>query len=600
MNGLTATEPYARIPEVTTHAKLEAKLKELEFLTQSSRALNDTLNLDQLLDVIVKLVREAVNAEEVSLLLMDEGGQHLVFELARGRRDHWVRGLKVAVGEGVIGWVAQHMEPVIIDDAPNDPRYSHELEETLGVKPRSILAVPLKRRGKLVGVLDAINREGQGTFTDDDLQIARALGEHIATAVANARLYRQARERELEYSLLAEVGADFGRSLTVDEALGRMLQNLQKLVPFDAAAIFLLDRARGSIESVLHQGYPKGADERINVKINEGLVGLAAKSKHGIVAADVRENADYVNARPATRSEMVVPMVTRGDVIGLFNLENDRVDAYTKRHMALLEAFAMHAAVAVERARLYEDRRVRREIEKELAVARTVQEFFSPRRSRSVGAFRICGVNFPSLEVSGDYYDYFPLKNGLMGFAIADVAGKGVPASLIMSSFRASLHTVAPYLTSARQIALRANMILMETVRPQDFVTAFIGVLNPKSGEVTYCNAGHNPPILMAPDGDYRLLETGGPILGVFDDPPLMEGRLLMRDDVLLCYTDGATEARNAKDEEYGENRLLAALRFHFDLQPYRLGRALHADLRDFYKGSPQTDDVTYLALRRR
>jgi len=585
---------------LTTHAKLTEKIKELEFLTQSSRALNDTLNLDQLLDVIVKLVREAVRAEEVSLLLTDERGEHLVFELARGRRDKWVRGLKVPVGEGVIGWVAQHMEPVIINDARKDPRYSSDLEGTLGVKPRSILAVPLKRRGKLVGVLDAVNREGQGVFTEDDLLIARALGEHIATAVANARLYSEARQRGLEYSLLAEVGADFGKSLTVDEALGRMLKNLQRLIPFDAAAIFLLDRGKGAIASVLHQGYPQGADERIDVKSNEGLVGLSARNKRGIMVDDVRENLDYVNARPATRSEMVVPMITRGEVIGLFNLENDRVGAYTRRHMELLEAFAVQAAVAIERAHLYEDRRVRREIEKELAVARTVQDFFTPKRSRSVGAFRICGVNFPSLEVSGDYYDYFPLRGGLMAFAIADVAGKGVPASLIMSSFRASLHTVAPYLTSARQIAARANKILLETVRPQDFVTAFIGVLNPRSGEVTYCNAGHNPPILMSPGGEYRLLETGGPILGVFDDPPLLEGRLVLHEEVLLCYTDGATEARSARDEEYGEERLVGALRANFGLQPYRLGRALHVDIKEFFKGSRQTDDMTFLAVRRR
>jgi sigma-B regulation protein RsbU (phosphoserine phosphatase) len=268
--------------------------------------------------------------------------------------------------------------------------------------------------------------------------------------------------------------------------------------------------------------------------------------------------------------------------------------------MELLEAFAVQAAVAIERAHLYEDRRVRREIEKELAVARTVQDFFTPKRSRSVGAFRICGVNFPSLEVSGDYYDYFPLRGGLMAFAIADVAGKGVPASLIMSSFRASLHTVAPYLTSARQIAARANKILLETVRPQDFVTAFIGVLNPRSGEVTYCNAGHNPPILMSPGGEYRLLETGGPILGVFDDPPLLEGRLVLHEEVLLCYTDGATEARSARDEEYGEERLVGALRANFGLQPYRLGRALHVDIKEFFKGSRQTDDMTFLAVRRR
>jgi sigma-B regulation protein RsbU (phosphoserine phosphatase) len=255
--------------------------------------------------------------------------------------------------------------------------------------------------------------------------------------------------------------------------------------------------------------------------------------------------------------------------------------------------------VAIERAHLYEQQRIKHEMEEELAVARTVQGFFTPHHSYTAGPFRLCGVNFPSLEVSGDYVDYFPVRGGRIVFAVADVAGKGMPASLIMSSFRATLHTLAPYLSSARQITQRANAILLETVRPQDFVTAFIGVLDPKTGEVTYCNAGHNPPVLMSPDGSHRLLEAGGPILGVFEDPHLEEGRLLLRDEVILCYTDGATEARNATDEEYGEERLVDSVRRHVALTPYRLTRAVHADLRAFRGGATQSDDVTYLALRR-
>jgi serine phosphatase RsbU (regulator of sigma subunit)/putative methionine-R-sulfoxide reductase with GAF domain len=586
-------------PQLTAEQKLQSKLRELEFLTASSRALNATLDLDQLLDVIVKLVREAVDAEAVSLLFIDDAEENLVFELARGRRDNAVRGLTIPVGEGVIGWVAQHRKSALVNDTRTDPRYSAMLEKLLDVRPRSILAVPLMRRGRLVGVLDAID-ERAGAFTDDHLAIATALGEHIATAAANARLYAEARRKSLEYSLLADVGADFGRSLTRDEALGRILANLQKLIPFDAAAVFLFDRDKRRLESVLHQGYPRGVDDRINLKSNEGVVGQSMRRKRAVIVDDVRQHDSYVDARPWTRAEMVVPMVVRGEVIGMFNLESDNVGAYSEKDRELLEAFAVQATVAIERAHLYEQQKIKNEIEEELAVARTVQGFFTPQQTMTAGRFKICGVNFPSLEVSGDYVDYFGIKGGRVAFAIADVAGKGVPASLIMSSFRATLHTLASYHCSALQITRHANEILLQTVRPQDFVTAFIGVLDPASGEVTYCNAGHNPPLLMAPDGSCRPLEVGGPLLGVFEDLPLDEGRLILRDEVLLCYTDGATEARNAADEEYGEERLADSLRRHLALSPYRLGRALRADLKAFYGSLPQSDDVTYLAIRRR
>jgi serine phosphatase RsbU (regulator of sigma subunit) len=562
--------------------------------------LNATLDLDELLRVIMKIVKNALDVQAVSLSVVDEDRENLVFELARGRRDKAIRGLKIPFGEGIMGRVAEHGKPLVVNDTSEDERISLNLEKKLGLRPHSILAVPLKRRGRLIGVLEAINRKGKKPFTEEDLSLGITLGEHIAIALANARLFERAERLGLEYSLLAQVSADLGKSLSLEGVLERILKDLEKLIPFNAAAIFVLDRRKKQLVSELHHGYPKDAGQHVNIKRDRGVVNLAVRGKKGLIIDDVRECDVYVNARRSTRSEIVTPMLSGGRVIGAFNLESDRVRAYRDEDLRLLEAFAGQASVAIERAHLYEERREKHEIEKELRVARTVQDFFTPKKSRAAGPFRMAGVNHPSLEVSGDYYDFFPVKDSGVAFAVADVAGKGVPASLIMSSFRATLHTVAPFLTSARQIALRANEILMETVRPQDFVTAFIGVLNPATGEVTYCNAGHNRPILMKPDGSYRPLETGGPVLGVLEDIPLVEGRFRLTDETLLCYTDGATEARNTSDEEYGDERLIESLRGGLGLPPSQLCRALFTNLKDFYGEAGQSDDITYLVLKRR
>jgi serine phosphatase RsbU (regulator of sigma subunit) len=456
------------------------------------------------------------------------------------------------------------------------------------------------RRGLVRGVLEVVNRRRDGEeFSEADLDLLLPLADHVAVAVANARLRARAERRRLEYSLLAEVSADVGKSLTQEEALDRIVKNLSRLVSYDAAAIFLLDRDSDTFSSVLHSGYPRGADEKINVKSDEGVVGLVSRTKSGTIVPDVRKHPSYCNVRARTRSEMVAPMVLRGQVLGAFNLESDKFDAYNENDLRLLEAFAAEAAVAIDRAYLYKERQVKLEIEEELRIARTVQEFFSPKKTMTTGSFRIAGANFPSLEVSGDYYDFFPSMNRLVAFAIADVAGKGVPASLIMASFRAILRTVAPYTATARQIVIRANQILLDTVRPQDFVTAFIGVINPDTGEVTYCNAGHNPPVLIAPDGSYRELGSGGPILGVMRNADWGEGRFVLKDEVLVCYTDGATEARNAADEEFGEQRFIQSVQDNLDLMPYRMCTALHGVVRNFVGNAPQGDDTTYLAIRR-
>jgi sigma-B regulation protein RsbU (phosphoserine phosphatase) len=296
---------------------------------------------------------------------------------------------------------------------------------------------------------------------------------------------------------------------------------------------------------------------------------------------------------------MVAPMLSRNKVIGLFNLESNTLHAYSREDLRLLETFAAQAGVSIERAYLYEERRVKRQLERELKVARTVQEFFTPRTSRKLGPFYIAGRNYPSLELSGDYFDVFPLKSPYVAFAIADVAGKGIPASIIMSSFRATLHTAAPYMTRAREIAIRANQILLETVRPEDFVTAFIGVLDPKMETITYCNAGHNPPVLMRPNGEYALLETGGTVLGAFEDAAFKEAEMKMGNNMLLCYTDGAVDACNAADQPFGLERLIRFLRKSRELPANRVCAALKERLDRHVENASLPDDVTFLVLKK-
>src|SRR5688572_3920462 len=500
-------------PELTHERQLLLKkARELELLVAASRTLNTNVEFGELLKGLLKIVKSAARAEYVLLASLDTR-ERMVFDRALGVPDGDVRGTAITKGAGVMGHVWEKRQPIIIDDIRH-AEHTPVIAKKLGIKVHSLVAIPLVRRGLVRGVLEVVNRRNEDAFTPDDMVLLNALGEHVAVAIANARLRESAQRRRLESQLLAEVGADVGKSFSRDEALDRILQNLQKLVNYDAAAIFLVDGTSSTISSLLHTGYPRGAQDKIQIHLDEGIVGLAAKNKSGIIVPDVKANPQYANVRGRTRSEMVAPMLLRGQLLGLFNLESDRADAYAEDDLRLLEAFAAEAAVAIDRAQLFEERKVKLAMEEEMRLARTVQEFFAPKKSLVSGNYRIAGANFPSLEVSGDYYDFFPAMNRLIGFCIADVAGKGMPASLIMAGFRATLRTVAPFSASARQMVLRLNQSLLDTVRPQDFVTTFIGVLNPDTGELSYCNAGHNPPVIVASNGSVRRLEVGGPVLG--------------------------------------------------------------------------------------
>ncbi|MEE9270447.1 MAG: GAF domain-containing protein [Candidatus Krumholzibacteria bacterium] len=578
---------------------LEKRIKEFQFLTRSSHALNSTLDLDRLLNRILQIVKDALAVETASVLFLDAEKKNMVFALAHGKRGREILGTKIPLGEGVVGWVAKNERPLIINDLSKDKRFSVSIEKKLGLKTRSIMSIPLKRKNKLIGVLEAVNHKAGVLFSGEDLEFFLALGDHIATAIDNARLYREAERSRLENSVLYRISLALGKALALDEVLDQLLTSLKQLIEYDAAAIFVLDRKNQELVSHLQQGYRPGREAHLRLKLDEGLVGWAAREKKGIIVSDTSKDPRYVSARRRTRSEMVTPMLSRGKVIGLFNLESNRTCAYDAGDLRLLESFAAIAGVSLERARLFEEQQVKQEIERELRVARTIQEFFTPSKSRKLGKYTLTGRNYPSLELSGDYLDVFPLQKPYAAFAVADVAGKGVPASIIMSSFRATLHTGAPYFTSAREFAVRANQILMETVRPNDFVTAFIGVLNSDTGEVTYCNAGHEPAILMAPDGGHRLLKAGGTVLGVLENNELREGSFRLGDDVLLAYTDGITDALDPDEEPFGRKRLITFLRKHRHLSPGRICTALRKQLKDHMRGTPQIDDLTFLVLKK-
>jgi serine phosphatase RsbU (regulator of sigma subunit) len=523
----------------------------------------------------------------------------MVFELARGKHGREIRGVKIPVGVGVVGWVAKYKKPVVVNDISNDKRFPPKLDNIFGLKTRSIMSIPLKRGNRFIGVLEAVNRRGKNPFSAEDLEVFLALGNHIATAIENARLFRESERKQLERELLYKISVSMGKSLSLDEVLEQILASLKKLICHDAAAIFVLDRKSQLLVSEIHYGYDPDKEERLLLKLDEGVVGWAARNKKGVIVPDCSNDPRYVNARKQTESEMVAPMMSGGKVIGLFNVESDAKRTYRQVDLELLQMFAAQASVSIERAHLYEEQQVKKEIEQELRIARTVQQFFIPKQSRKVGPYTLTGRNYPSLELSGDYFDFFPLHDPFVAFAIADVAGKGVPASIIMSSFRSILHTAAPYFKLARDIAQRANEILLETVRPNDFVTAFFGVLNYETGEVTYCNAGHNPAILLKADGSHDLLETGGPVLGVFDAFDFGQGRFTLDDSLLFCYTDGVVDSTDAAEEPFGMERLLEFLKTHRKAAPSRICTGLRRELRAHVQDVPPLDDMTFLVLKK-
>jgi sigma-B regulation protein RsbU (phosphoserine phosphatase) len=318
--------------------------------------------------------------------------------------------------------------------------------------------------------------------------------------------------------LLYSVSQKISLSVESTEVLNSIIDSLNMVVPYDAAAIFLLDARTLDVAEETMRGYPPGSEGSLQLKLGEGIVGWAAKTGQSVIVPDVRTDPRYVRARPQTRAEMVAPLKTGGEVIGVFNLESDRVNAYTPHELRLLETFANHAAVGIERSRLLRQQLEKERLDRELKFARRIQLSFLPERDPDWTGYDVSAANISSEEVSGDFYDFIPISRDNWGVVIADVSGKGVPAALIMASLRAALWAEVRNTYALATICARMNNFLYQSLGDYEFVTAVYGVLDLDSHIFTYTNAGHLPPLHVRPDGAVSFLEEGGLILGAFRD----------------------------------------------------------------------------------
>jgi len=262
-----------------------------------------------------------------------------------------------------------------------------------------------------------------------------------------------------------------------------------------------------------------------------------------------------------------------------------------------LETLATEAAVAIENARLYRETMEKAKMEQEMRIAAEIQQALLPRAGHSGVFFRTAASSLPCRSIGGDFYDYVDLPTGGFGFALGDVAGKGPPAALLSAMMQGMFAAQAAASDTPRQTIARVNLALFKRGIESRFVTLMYGTLDP-DGSLTYCNAGHNPPLVIGQAG-IRRLEVGGPIVGLFEHAAYDEETItLSPGDVLIVFSDGVSEALSAAGEEYGDDRIIAVASKLPGATPADMLQALFADVRAFTKGAPQSDDITALVLR--
>jgi serine phosphatase RsbU (regulator of sigma subunit) len=414
---------------------------------------------------------------------------------------------------------------------------------------------------------------------------------------------------EVKYRLLLDISQQISRTIDLQEVVQHLLQSVRSVVDYDAAGIFVLNRnvpfgpdaGTNMIAGMATIGFDRivrGNDPML--KSGKGIVGYVIRTGETVISADVTRNPEYIEGRPQTRSELAVPIFSNAEVIGALNLESDHLNAFSAADAELLEAFAVAAAISIEKAVLHKQIVEKQQMDRQLETARQVQASLLPAHPPMVPGFDIAGLNLPTWDIGGDYFDYLPLPGGRLGLVIADVSGKGLSAALLMATFRAALRTEVRKDLPIPEVIGEVHQTLVDSMDASRFVTAVYGVLDPESASFTYVNCGHNPPILLHAAGDHELLPTGRWAIGMFSSRDVSTSTVrLGNGDTLLLYTDGVVEVTDANLVEFGDARLLEVLSRCTERPARDIVRALLDETRLYSGRSRFEDDFTLLVIKR-
>jgi sigma-B regulation protein RsbU (phosphoserine phosphatase) len=554
--------------------------------------IGSVLDPDALLPTIARQLRRVVDYKLLDIFLPEKDGT-LVPAFVDGYPPETAARLRIRPGEGIVGAAAQGREPIFVADVSKDRRY---LSLVPGVVAE--MAIPLLNRDHLVGVLN-IEGPDPSAFTPQARTALQVLARHLAVAIENATFYRETRWYTGLLATLYEIGKEMASILDLDELLQRVAEVVKRVIDYEMFGILLIDEETNELVVRKSVAYAE-APEKPRIPMGKGLTGTAALTKQPILVGDVRQDPRYLNLIPSTRSELVVPLVHKEKVLGVFDLESPELNRFTEEHVKILTLLASQVAVAIENARLYETvRKKEARLEKDLDVARRIQGGLFPEKCPGGQGWEASAHFVPAQVLGGDLYDFYDLGDRVQGLAVGDVAGKGVSAALYGAFTSGNVRARAFERHGPAELLRRVNNTLRRRGMDGLFCTLTFARFDFAARRVTVANSGLPYPLhYRATTARCEPIELPGLPLGAFDGSTYDEKTLeLASGDVLVFYTDGVTEAWNGK-EEYGNDRLVRQVKAHAGLPAGKIGEQILSDVGRFEGSGSPADDITLVVVK--
>lgn len=583
----------AHIATAALNGGPEISAEVLATLAEIGEEVNASLDLDEVLARAAALIKRHIDYEIFGVLMIEGDGSYLRHRFAIGYPRELAENLRIPMGQGITGTAAATSHSVRVSDTSKDARYINAIESV-----RSELAVPLIVRGKVVGVLDIQSRH-LDYFTRDQQNILTLLGNRLAIAIENARLFERVKEQADTLLLLSEVGRETSAILDVEELLRRAAEQTKRVIDYQILSIMLYDEEQKVFRHRVDVKHGQSVQGKLRSGATEGIVGAAATLKEPVLVPDVTVDARYVMMNPETRSELAIPMMHKGKVIGVLDLESPTPNYFTQDHVQTLSILAANLAVSLENARLYEQlAKEEARLERDLQAAKRIQgALLRPVPTEDYGV-DIAARYLSAREVCGDLYDFLRYGPQQLGIALGDVSGKGTAAALYGAVVIGIMRSLAPQKLQPAEMLKQMNQLVGERRIEGRFMTACFATWQKGRQKLRVANAGQSQPLLYKDHRCGKIELTGFP-LGIYEEVTYDEwGVTLEPGNILVFHSDGIAETSNSEGQFFGISRLKELIEKHHELTAAELADRILNEVDWFTQGAPLFDDRTLVVMK--